>query len=128
MKKSKKLLAVICVVALLAGLAIFPAVFHFAAIEGIDSDWIYIDNKSYLNIKTLDSGRYTLKIRARDGHGNLTKETNINIKLRDTALNILGQNMHITKLDIQSGVLEVDGIIDSIKYGKTGNWADHARL
>ncbi|MBQ3421264.1 MAG: hypothetical protein IJH34_06270, partial [Romboutsia sp.] len=51
-------------------------------IEGIDSDWIYLDNKSYLNIKTLDSGKYTLKIRARDGHGNLTKETSINIKVK----------------------------------------------
>ena len=51
-------------------------------IEGFDSDWIYLDRKSYLNIKTLDSGKYTLKIRARDGYGNLTKETSMNIKVK----------------------------------------------
>nr|WP_296648285.1 sensor histidine kinase [Romboutsia sp. 13368] len=51
-------------------------------IEGLDSNWIYLDSKSYLNIKTLDSGKYTLKIRARDGHGNLTKETSMNIKVK----------------------------------------------
>ena len=37
-------------------------------IEGIDSNWIYVDRKSYLNIKTLEPGKYTLKMRARDGH------------------------------------------------------------
>jgi signal transduction histidine kinase len=51
-------------------------------IEGLDSNWIYLDRKSYLNIKSLDSGKYTLKIRARDGHGNLTEETTINIKVK----------------------------------------------
>ena len=51
-------------------------------IEGLDSDWIYLDRKSYLNIKSLDSGKYTLKIRARDGHGNLTKETTMNIRVK----------------------------------------------
>ena len=28
-------------------------------IEGIDKTWIYLDRKSYLNIKSLDSGKYT---------------------------------------------------------------------
>ena len=51
-------------------------------IERIDSDWIYVDSKSYLNIKSLDSGKYILKMRARDGHGNLTKETTMNIKVK----------------------------------------------
>ncbi|MBQ9013217.1 MAG: hypothetical protein IJ094_06605, partial [Bacilli bacterium] len=52
-------------------------------IEGLDSNWIYLDRKSYLNIKSLDSGKYTLKIRARDGHGNLTKETSMNIRVKN---------------------------------------------
>ena len=52
-------------------------------IEGFDKGWIYIDSKSYLNIKSLDSGKYTLKIRARDGHGNLTEETTMNIKVKN---------------------------------------------
>ena len=51
-------------------------------IEGLDSGWIYVDTESYLNIKSLDSGKYILKIRARDGHGNLTKETTMNIKVK----------------------------------------------
>ena len=51
-------------------------------IEGIDSNWIYVDRKSYLNIKTLEAGKYTLKMRARDGHGNLTKETSMNIRVK----------------------------------------------
>ena len=51
-------------------------------IEGIDSDWIYLDRKSYLNIKILEPGKYTLKMRARDGHGNLTKETSMNIRVK----------------------------------------------
>ena len=50
-------------------------------IEGFDSNWRYIDDRSYLEIKTLDSGKYTLKIRARDGYGNLTEETTMNIKV-----------------------------------------------
>lgn len=50
-------------------------------IEGFDSDWRYIDDRNYLEIKTLDSGKYTLKIRARDGYGNLTEETTMNIKV-----------------------------------------------
>ncbi|MBQ3422647.1 MAG: hypothetical protein IJH34_13540 [Romboutsia sp.] len=51
-------------------------------IEGLDKTWIYLDRKSYLNIKSLDSGKYTLKIRARDGHGNLTEETTMDIKVK----------------------------------------------
>ena len=50
-----------------------------------------------------------------------TCETFLNIKLKDTSLLINGQNMHITKLDVSSGVLEVEGQIDSIKYGKQAN-------
>ena len=44
-------------------------------IEGRDSDWTYVDSRNTLNIKALNPGKYTLKMRARDGHGNLTKET-----------------------------------------------------
>ena len=37
---------------------------------------------TYLNIKTLEPGKYTLKMRARDGHGNLTEETSMNIRVK----------------------------------------------
>lgn len=52
---------------------------------------------------------------------NATSETCISLKLKDTILNITGSNIHITKLDINTGVLEAEGIFDSIKYGKSGN-------
>ena len=52
-------------------------------IEGIDSDWIYVDRKACLEIKSLNPGKYTLKIRARDSHGNLTKETSVNIRVKN---------------------------------------------
>lgn len=52
-------------------------------IEGIDKEWIYIDSRSHLDIKFLDPGKYTLKLRARDGHGDLTKETTMNIRVKN---------------------------------------------
>lgn len=51
-------------------------------LEGIDSRWIYIDTSNEIYLKSLEPGRYTLKIRARDGHGELTKETKINIRVK----------------------------------------------
>jgi len=50
-----------------------------------------------------------------------SSENLLNIKLKDTFLVVNGQNMHICKLDITSGLLEVEGLIESIKYGKTMN-------
>ncbi|MDY6228551.1 MAG: two-component regulator propeller domain-containing protein [Clostridium sp.] len=52
-------------------------------LEGIDSRWIYIDTSNEIYLKSLEPGRYTLKIRARDGHGELTKETKINIRVKN---------------------------------------------
>ena len=52
-------------------------------VEGRDSDWTYIDSRNTLNIKGLNPGKYTLKIRARDGNGSLTKETPINIRVKN---------------------------------------------
>ena len=51
-------------------------------LEGIDSDWIYINSRSNLEFKSLEPGNYTLKVRARDVHGELTKETSMNIKIK----------------------------------------------
>ena len=48
-------------------------------------------------------------------------ETLINIKLKDTNLVINGSNMHIIKLDVENGILEIDGLIECIKYGKSAN-------
>ena len=41
-----------------------------------------LNSKSNLEFKSLDPGKYTLKIRARDGHGELSEETSINIKVK----------------------------------------------
>ena len=34
---------------------------------------------------------------------------------------ICGQGLHIEKLDVESGMLELSGEVDSIKYGAGGN-------
>ena len=52
-------------------------------IEGIDTEWVYLDSISYLSIKFLDPGKYKLKLRARDGHGNLTEETTMNLRVKN---------------------------------------------
>ena len=52
-------------------------------IEGIDTEWVYIDSMSHLDIKFLDPGKYKLKIRSRDGNGDLSKETIMNIKVKN---------------------------------------------
>ena len=42
-------------------------------------------------------------------------------KLKDTIISITGQNLHITRLDVNLGFLDIDGNVDSIKYGKNAN-------
>ncbi len=51
-------------------------------LEGVDSKWIYAGSKSNINYKSLDPGIYKFKVRARDGHGDLTEETSINIRVK----------------------------------------------
>lgn len=50
-----------------------------------------------------------------------SNDNNITLKLKDTILTIYGSNINITKLDINSGILQADGNFDSFKYGKSGN-------
>lgn len=47
-----------------------------------------------------------------------TSDTCFNLKLKDTTLTITGENLNISKLDINAGLLEADGNFTSIKYGK----------
>ncbi|MDI9218377.1 sensor histidine kinase [Clostridium tertium] len=51
-------------------------------LEGVDSDWVYIGDTNDLYFKSLNPGKYTLKLRARDGHGKLTEETSLNIRVK----------------------------------------------
>ena len=52
---------------------------------------------------------------------NSSSETLLSAKLKDTTLIITGQNLHITKLDVNLGILDIEGDVDSIKYGKSAN-------
>lgn len=51
-----------------------------------------------------------------------TSDTNIVLKLKDSPLHITGNNINITKLDINLGILEASGNFDSFKYNKSGNF------
>lgn len=53
-------------------------------VEGIDSEWIYIESKNKLSFKTLRPGKYILKIRARGAHAELTEETKVNIRVKNS--------------------------------------------
>ena len=48
-------------------------------------------------------------------------DTSICAKIKDNHLIISGTNITITKLDIEKGVLEANGLFESIKYGKKIN-------
>ncbi len=52
-------------------------------LQGIDNEWTFIDSKNNLELKSLEPGKYTLKIRARNGNGELTEETSINIRIKN---------------------------------------------
>lgn len=50
-----------------------------------------------------------------------TSDTFLNLKLKDTNLSISGENIHICKLDVNSGTLEAEGYFSLFKYGKSIN-------
>lgn len=43
-------------------------------------------------------------------------ETNISLLLDSSTMNIAGEGMEVKKLDVESGILEVEGTINCIKY------------
>ncbi len=43
-------------------------------------------------------------------------ETTLSLLLENTSMNIFGEKMEVKKLDVESGILEVLGIINTIKY------------
>ena len=43
-------------------------------------------------------------------------ETHAEADVGGSVLSVLGKNMHILKLDVEQGVLEIEGEIDAIKY------------
>ena len=46
----------------------------------------------------------------------IVSETALALELENKTLQISGKNMEVKKLDVETGILEVNGIIDSIKY------------
>ena len=50
-----------------------------------------------------------------------SSDTNITLKLKDTTLNIVGNDINILKLDIESGTLEAEGKFEKFTYGKETN-------
>ena len=52
---------------------------------------------------------------------NYSNESSISAKLHDTNITILGNNLHVQKIDTEHGILEAIGNIEVIKYGKSQN-------
>ena len=79
-----------------------------------------VDEKTKITENLTLTNRKTLKL---EGiiEINSSNETLLSIKLKDTTLTITGQNMHISRLDVNTGMLDIEGNIDCIKYGKSGN-------
>lgn len=50
-----------------------------------------------------------------------SNESNMIFQVNGVKLFITGQELHIEKLDVESGILELTGVIDCIKYGSTSN-------
>lgn len=50
-----------------------------------------------------------------------SNENSILLKISQNKAWITGKNINITKLDVASGLLEAEGIFDSIKYDKSSN-------
>lgn len=47
-----------------------------------------------------------------------SNESSIVAKLNKSNVYITGSNIHITKLDVEQGVLEADGLFNQIKYNQ----------
>lgn len=49
---------------------------------------------------------------------NSATETSIDLLLENDSIIILGNDLHITKLDLGSSIIQIDGNINSLKFGK----------
>lgn len=48
-----------------------------------------------------------------------SNETSIVLYIKDTKMCVSGSDMHITRLSIEEGIVEVDGTINTIKYASS---------
>ncbi len=72
-------------------------------LEGIDTDWNYLNSRSSLDFKNLEPGKYILKIRARDGHGELTNETTMNIRVKNSMWKTLNSRSSLDFKNLEPG-------------------------
>lgn len=49
-----------------------------------------------------------------------SNESAIILSLKDTKMTITGNDLHVSRLSIEEGVLEATGTVNSIKYGGSG--------
>lgn len=68
---------------------------------------LIIDNKKVLSITSV------IKVKT-------ATENNIEIILEDDKISITGNMLHITRLDLNSKVAEIEGEINGVKFGKSG--------
>ena len=45
-----------------------------------------------------------------------SNDSTITMVVKTTKLTVLGKDLHIEKLDVENGLLEASGVIDSVKY------------
>lgn len=80
---------------------------HNQKLEPINNK-ITIDNRNKINITGISQVISS-------------NETNITMLIKTTKLTILGKDLHISKLDIENGLLEAEGTIDAVKYSSGEN-------
>ena len=45
-----------------------------------------------------------------------SNENLISMMIKNTKLNVIGNNLHIEKLDVENGILQASGTVNNIKY------------
>lgn len=51
-------------------------------LEGVDDEWVFAKDRNYANYTLLKPGKYLFRVRARNGNGELCKETTMNITIK----------------------------------------------
>lgn len=79
------------------------------------------DNKTKQNDKIVQSHQILLQNKKNLTMTGVTRvdstnETGLSVMIGDIPLEIMGTNIHISKLDVEKGVIELEGDITTIKY------------
>ena len=79
-----------------------------------------INEKKFNNSKLMLDNRKTLSLTGVE-KAISSNENNMIFQVNGAKVFITGQNLHIEKLDVESGMLSLSGTVDCIKYGTEGN-------